>query len=208
MIEKRTMWLMENSLDVKQIVALFDMEKKQVVCYQYCNDDGTCDEDYDWTHVFDGETFYNTEADAKEAQQRKYDEAREKMKTCMALIKELDRIEATDDFDFKREDYLGGYANDVSKSEYCINRRRKAEKEASLLTTIARTHFFNVAGQTINLDEVVRIMWHKDEEATLVMRDGTKVKTYTEAEYAVVVDMYGSNRSDRYMTKPYDRDDS
>ena len=40
MIEKRTMWLMESSLNVKQIVALFDMEKKQVVCYQYCNDDG------------------------------------------------------------------------------------------------------------------------------------------------------------------------
>ena len=206
MIEKRTMWLMESSLNVKQIVALFDMEKKQVVCYQYCNDDGTCDEDYDWTHVFDGETFYNTEADAKEAQQRKYNEAREKMKTCKALIKELEQVQATDDFDFKREDYLGGYANDVSKSEYWINRRRKAEKEVSLLTTIARTHFFNVAGQTINLDEVVRIMWHKEEEATLVMRDGTKVKTYTEAEYAVVVDMYGSNQSDRHMTKPYGND--
>jgi hypothetical protein len=60
-----------------------------------------------------------------------------------------------------------------------------------------------VAGQTINLDEVVRIMWHEKEEATLVMRDGTKVKTNTEAEYAVVVDMYGSNRSDMYMTNPY-----
>ena len=206
MIEKRTMWLMENSLKVKQIVALFDIEKKKVVCYQYCNDDGTCDEDYDWTHVFDGETFYNTEADAKEAQQRKYDEAREKMKTCKALIEELDKIEATDDFDFKRKDYLGGYACDVSESDYWSRRRQKAEKEASLLTTIARTHFFNVAGQTINLDEVVRIMWHEEEEATLVMRDGTKVKTYTEAEYAVVVDMYGSNRSDQYIMKTYGND--
>lgn len=205
MIEKRTMWLMESSLIVKQIVALFDMEKKQVVCYQYCNDDGTCDEEDDWMHVYEGETFYNTEADAKEAQQRKYDEAREKMKTCMALIKELDLIEVTDDFVFNREDYLGGYARNRAESDYWENRRKNAEKEASLLTTIARTHFFNVAGQTINLDEVVSIMWHR-EEATLVMRDGTKVKTYTEAEYAVVVDMYGSNRSDRYMTKPYSKD--
>ena len=206
MIEKRTMWLMESSLDVKQIVALFDMEKKQVVCYQYCNDDGTCDEDDDWMHVYEGETFYNTEADAKEAQQRRYDEAREKMKTCKALIEELDRIEPTDDFNFKREDYLDCHADDRSESDYWRNRRQNAEKEASLLTTIARTHFFNVAGQTINLDEVVRIMWHKDEEATLIMRDGTKVKTCTEAEYAVVVDMYGSNRSDRYMTKLYGND--
>ena len=206
MIEKRTMWLMESSLDVKQIVALFDMEKKQVVCYRECYDDGTCDEHDDWSCVYDGDSFYNTEADAKEAQQRRYDEAREKMKTCKALIEELDRIEATDDFDFNREDYLGCHADNRSESDYWSKRRQNAEKEASLLTTIARTHFFNVAGQTINLDEVVRIMWHKEEEATLVMRDGTKVKTYTEAEYAVVVDMYGSNRSDRYMTKLYGND--
>ena len=203
-IEKRTMWLMESSLEVSQIVALFDMEKKQVVCYRYCNDDGTCDEDDDWMHVYEGETFYNTEADAKEAQQRRYDEAREKMKTCRALIEELDKIEATDDFDFKREDYLGYYAQ--PESAYWHKRRTNAEKEAGLLTTIARTHFFNVAGQTINLDEVVRVLWHEDEEATLVMRDGTKVKTYTEAEFAVVVDMYGSNRSDRYVTKLYGND--
>ena len=196
------MWLMECSLNVRQIVALFDMEKKQVVCYQYCNDDGTYDEDDGWSHVYEGETFYNTEADAKEAQQRKYDETREKMKTCLALIKELERVEATDDFDFKREDYLGRYAHAKEESDYWAVRRRNSEEEASLLTTIARTHFFNVAGQTINLDEVVRILWHEEhdeESATLVMRDGTKVKTYTKAEYDVVVDMYGSNRSGRYM---------
>lgn len=202
MIEKRTMWLMECSLNVRQIVALFDMEKKQVVCYKYCNEDGTCDDDDDWSRVYEGETFYNTEADAKEAQQRKYDETREKMKTCLALIKELDRIEATDDFDFKREDFLGRYAHAKEEGDYWVVRRKNAEEEASLLATIARTHFFNVAGQTINLDEVVRILWHENEEAeeaTLVMRDGTKVKTYTKAEYDVVVDMYGSNRSGRYM---------
>ena len=196
------MWLMECSLNVRQIVALFDMEKKQVVCYQYCNDDSTYDEDDGWSHVYEGETFYNTEADAKEAQQRKYDETREKMKTCLALITELDRIEATDDFDFKREDYLGRYAHAKEESDYWAVRRRNSEEEASLLATIARTHFFNVAGQTINLDEVVCILWHENEEAeeaTLVMRDGTKVKTYTKAEYDVVVDMYGSNRSGRYM---------
>ena len=199
MIEKRTMWLMETTLCVKQIVALFDVEKKQVVCYQYVNDDGTTDEDDDWMHVYEGETFYNTEADAKEAQRRKYVEAREKMKTCMALIKELDCIEVTDDFDFKREDYLGCHAHDRSESDYWEKCRKNAEKEAGLFNTIARSRHFNVAGQTIDIDEVVRVMWHKNAEATLVMRDGTKVKTYSEPEYNVVVGMFGSNRSDRYM---------
>ena len=202
MIEKRTMWLIESSLGMKQIVALFDMGKHKVVCYRYCNEDGTCDEDDDWVRVYDGDSFYNTESDAKEAQQRRYDEAREKMKTCKELIKELDRIHSTDDFAFSREDYLGDYATDEEeRDDYWTKRRQKAEKELSLMITIARSRFFNVSGQTINLDEVVRIMWHKEEEATLVMRDGTKVRTSTEAEYAVVVDLYGDNRSGKCMTK-------
>ena len=206
MIEKRTMWLMESSLNVKQIVALFDMEKKQVVCYQYCNDDGTCDEDDDWMHVYEGETFYNTEAEAKETRLRKIDELKAKMKTCLDFIQEMDRINPSEDFEFKREDYLGRYAHDRSESDYWEKRRKNAEKEAGLFNTIARSRHFNVAGQTIDIDEVVRVLWHENAEATLVMRDGTKVKTYSEPEYNVVVGMFGSNRSDRYMTKHYGND--
>ena len=206
MIEKRTMWLMETTLCVKQIVALFDVEKKQVVCYQYVNEDGTTDEDDDWMHVYEGETFYNTEAEAKETRLRKIDELKEKMKTCLAIIQEIDRINPSEDFEFKREDYLGHHAHDRSESEYWEKRRKNAEKEAGLFNTIARSRHFNVAGQTIDIDEVVRVLWHENAEATLVMRDGTKVKTYSEPEYNVVVGMFGSNRSDRYMTKPYGND--
>ena len=206
MIEKRTMWLMETTLCVKQIVALFDVEKKQVVCYQYVNEDGTTDEDDDWMHVYEGETFYNTEAEAKETRLRKIDELKEKMKTCLAIIQEIDRINPSEDFEFKREDYLGCHAHDRSESDYWEKRRKNAEKEAGLFNTIARSRHFNVAGQTIDIDEVVRVLWHENAEATLVMRDGTKVKTYSEPEYNVVVGMFGSNRSDRYMTKPYVND--
>ena len=199
---------METTLSVKQIVALFDVEKKQVVCYQYVNEDGTTDEDDDWMHVYEGETFYNTEAEAKETRLRKIDELKAKMKTCLDFIQEMDRINPSEDFEFKREDYLGRYAHDRSESDYWEKRRKNAEKEAGLFNTIARSRHFNVAGQTIDIDEVVRVLWHENAEATLVMRDGTKVKTYSEPEYNVVVGMFGSNRSDRYMKKPYDRDDS
>ena len=206
MIEKRTMWLMETTLSVKQIVALFDVEKKQVVCYQYVNEDGTTDEDDDWMHVYEGETFYNTEAEAKETRLRKIDELKEKMKTCLAIIQEIDHINPSEDFEFNREDYLGRHAHDRSESDYWEKRRKNAEKEAGLFNTIARSRHFNVAGQTIDIDEVVRVLWHENAEATLVMRDGTKVKTYSEPEYNVVVGMFGSNRSDRYMTKPFSND--
>ena len=202
MIEKRTMWLMESSLKVRQIVALFDVEKNEIICYRYRNDDGTTDDDDDWYHVYPGETFYNTEGEAKESLQRKIAELKEKMKTCLSIIKELDCINPSDDFKFKREDYLGHYAHDKSESDFWERRRKNAEKESGLLNSIARSRHFNVAGETINIDEVVRVLWHDNddnEKATLVMRDGHKVRTYSEPEYNVVVGMFGSNRSDRYI---------
>lgn len=199
MIEKRTMWLLESSLILRQVVALFDLEKKQVVCYRYVGEDGDIDEDQDWSSLDEGDTFYNTEGEAKEARLRRIDDAKGKMKTCLSLIKELDNIAVSDDFDFKRKDYLGIHAKERDEDNYWEKRRKLAEEKVGMLVTIARRHFFNVAGQTINLDEVVRVLWGEGDDATLVMRDGTKVRTYSEAEIGVVVDMFGSNGSGRYI---------
>ena len=97
---------------------------------------------------------------------------------------------------------LGHYAHDKSESDFWEKRRKNAEKESGLFNSIARSRHFNVAGETINIDEVVRVLWHDNddnEKATLVMRDGHKVRTYSEPEYNVVVGMFGSNRSDRVI---------
>ena len=201
MIEKRTMWLVENSLEIRQVVALYDIEKKEVVCEHYAPEEDE-EEDGDWYQVIEGEQFFNTEQEAREHRKIRIEEAREKMKTCLALIHELDKLETADDFMFKKSDYLGNHAEDQSEEEYWRKRREKYEKTSSLFATIARSRHFNVAGQTINIDEVVRVKWHDKESATLVMRDGTNITTYTAAEFDVVEGMFGSNRSNRYKTRP------
>jgi hypothetical protein len=109
------------------------------------------------------------------------------------FIEEMDRID-TDYFKFKKEDYLGRYAKDDDPS-WVRKERNEYRDEASLLNSIARSRHFNVNGETINIDEVVRVLWHKESQATLVMRDGHKVMTNNKAEYNVVIDMFGSNRS-------------
>jgi hypothetical protein len=111
------------------------------------------------------------------------------------FIEEMDRIDS-DYFKFDKKEYLGRYANDDTPN-WVRRERNEYRAEASLLNSIARSRHFNLNGETINIDEVVRVMWHKEDKATLVMRDGHEVTTCSEAEHTIVVDMFGSNRSEK-----------
>jgi hypothetical protein len=196
MIEKRTMTVVESSHKVAPILAMYDTEKQEVVCYKYAsenedeNDDG-------WYHNYPREKYFNTIQEAREYIAKRQEYLRGKFNEVLDFIEEMDRID-TDYFKFKKEDYLGRYAKDDDQS-WIRRERNEYRDEASLLTSIARSRHFNVNGETINIDEVVRVLWHKESQATLVMRDGHKVMTNNKAEYTVVIDMFGSNRSDRVV---------
>ena len=195
MIERRTMWLVECSLNMHQVEALYDLKKNEVVCEHYSGDD--YDGDDDWYKVQNGERFFNTEQEAREYRALRIEEAREKMNTCMALIEELDRLEPADDFQFERKDYLGGYATSDGRHGYYYEQYKKYEKEASLLATIARSRHFNANGRTILIDEVIGVRWYKDK-ATLVLRGGDSITTISKEEFEIVELMFGSNRSGMY----------
>ena len=192
MIEKRTMWIVERNLHIHQVDALYDLDKREVIAEHYSGDG--CDDD-DWYHALEGERFFNTEQEAREHRAIRIEEAREKMKTCMALIEELDELEPAEDFEFEQKDYLGGYADRGSRHGYYFEMYQKYEKKASLLSSIARSRHFNVNGETVNIDEVVRILWHPDNQASLVLRDGKKIITNNDIEFSIVTEMFGSNRS-------------
>ena len=193
MIEKRTMTVVESSHKVAPILAMYDTEKQEVVCYKYAyenedeNDDG-------WYPKYPREKYFNTTQEAREYIAKRQEYLRGKFNEVLDFIEEMDRID-TDYFKFKKEDYLGRYAKDDEPS-WLRRERNEYRDEASLLTSIARSRHFNVNGETINIDEVVRVIWYKESRAVLVMRDGHKVMTNKKAEYNVVIDMFGSNRSD------------
>jgi hypothetical protein len=192
MIEKRTMTVVESSHKVAPILAMYDTEKQEVVCYKYAyeNEDENDDE---WFRNYPREKYFNTIQEAREYIAKRQEYLRGKFNEVLDFIEEMDRID-TDYFKFKKEDYLGRYAKDDDPS-WVRKERNEYRDEASLLTSIARSRHFNVNGETINIDEVVRVLWHKESQATLVMRDGHKVMTNNKAEYNVVIDMFGSNRS-------------
>lgn len=192
MIEKRTMVVAESSHKVEPILAMYDTEKNEVVCYKYASENEDKNDDV-WYPKYPREKYFNTIQEAREYIANRQEYLRGKFNEVLDFIEEMDRID-TDYFEFKKEDYLGRYAKDDDQS--CIRRARNEYRdEASLLTSIARSRHFNVNGETINIDEVVRVIWYKESRAVLVMRDGHKVMTNNKAEYNVVIDMFGSNRS-------------
>ena len=194
MIEKRIMAVAESSHRVAPILAMYDTEKQEVVCYQYAfeNED---DNDGEWYHQYPNEKYFNTLQEANEYISKRQEYLRSKFSEVREFIDEMERVES-DYFKFDKEEYLGKYAKNDTTS--WVKRERDAYRaEASLLNSIARSRHFNLNGETINIDEVVRILWRKEDKATLVMRDGHEVTTSSKVEYTVVVDMFGSNRSEK-----------
>jgi hypothetical protein len=65
MIEKRTMAVVESSHRVAPILAMYDTEKQEVVCYQYAfeNEENNDDE---WYHAYENERYFNTLQEANE----------------------------------------------------------------------------------------------------------------------------------------------
>lgn len=193
-VEKRTMWLVETGLCLKQVIALYDTEEGKVLVNQYASEDG--EEDTEWFSPYKGEMFFNTESDAREYRQKRYEEVRAKAKACLELVNELRSIESQEDFEWNQEDFLGVFARNRNETDWRRKERERVKEEVSLLASIARSRHFNVNGQTINIDEVGRLEWHSGQTVTLYYcNDIHKVTTRTEAEYNVVVYMFGSNRS-------------
>ena len=192
-VEKRTMWLVERGLCLKQVIALYDCDKGRVLVNQYANEVG--EEDTEWYTPYEGEMFFNTESDAREYRQMRYKEVREKAKACLDLVNELRNIESQDDFEWSREDFLGVFGKDRDEADWRRKQRELANAKVSLLASIARSHHFNVNGHTINIDKVDGLEWHSNRTVTLYSECESLVTTRTDAEYEVVELMFGSNRS-------------
>lgn len=195
------MAIVEASHKVRTITAIYDTDKKEIICYTYIPEEGENREDYDWYYPRKRERFFDTVQEARLYVEQHQNELRAQFATVKAFLEEMNCADK-EHFGFKEEEYLGEGMTLINKSlgvDYWENEWRNESKKSSLLTSIARSRHFNVNGETINIDLVCRVEWLKDNRAILVMQDGHKVYTYSKTEYNVVVQMFGSNRSDRII---------
>ena len=98
------MWLVEASLAIKEIVAMYDEVNDIVYCYVYKDDfnEESPQRIGEWYPPYNHETFYKTEGAAIDYRNAKREEFKEMMPKVKAFIERMDNVESTDDFKFEK----------------------------------------------------------------------------------------------------------
>ena len=212
MIEKRTMWYvdMEYPNYKEQSVTVFmNTETNEVEVYDLGDQECYIPDDQD--------RFYNTQDEAVQALSRRRDEIREMMPKVKEFVEMMDNMSSTDDFNFKAEEYLGSYRAKFKRWSYEDDYNNMTAKYSRLLL-VARNGVMNVNADTFKVSDIQRIEWNnvktiKDgeekvrEAATVVLKDGRKIRTRHKAEYALIEDLFGDNMSNRIYTVKENEDD-
>lgn len=196
------MWILKKDLRVKRISAIYDKSEKKVITYHYIFPGEDGEENPLWYNPEEDETFYATEQEALKAQRERQGYLKSKFEEVKAFINLMDDIESTDDFKFKKTDYLPRYiAEPWERVSY-----KELEDKYDTLTQYARTGMLNINGDSFRKEDVVRIEWTEKtvvkqgeklskDIARLVLKDGKKVETFSDEEYDLVTDIFGVNQS-------------
>lgn len=213
------MWLVEACLAIKEIIAMYDEVKDIVYCYVYKEDfnEESPKSIGEWYTPYDHETFYKTYGEAIDYRNAKREEFKEMMPKVKAFIKRMDKVESTDDFEFEKEDYLGDYASE--QRSWWEHRYDELEKQYRRIMLVVKNGMMNINANTFKLSEVERVEWNnvkymKDDKkrtkaaATVVLKDGRKIRTRQEEEYTVVQAFFGENLSNCvYIVKEESEDE-
>lgn len=200
MIEKRTMWLID--LDFPHIkeyctTVYMNTETNAVEFYE---EDGDCFKPSDSTH------FYNTQFEALAALNERRQEIRNMMPKVKDFIEMMEGVYSNNDFKYSKEDYLGSYAH-LKRWSYEEDYNNLHSQYRRLLLVV-HNGVMNVNAETFKVSEIDRIEWNKvnttkdgkEEEyraATIILKDGHKIRTRKPSEYAVIEDLFGDNMSNR-----------
>ena len=218
-MEIKKMWLVEASLAIKEIVAMYDEVKDIVYCYVYKDDfnEESPRSIGEWYPPYNHETFYKTEGAAIDYRNAKREEFKEMMPKVKAFIERMENVESTDDFKFEKEDYLGDYAS--GRDNWWERQYDEMKAKYRRIMLVVKNGMMNINADSFKLAEVVRVEWNnvkymKDgkqktkEAATVVLKDGRKIRTRHEAEYEVVKAFFGENLSNRiYNVKEESEDE-
>ena len=202
------MWLIDNSLKISETMAIYDPINKKVVTYYYIHDGKEPDEeDIEWYQPYKNELFCETEVEAISIQNAKVRELRAKMKEVKEFLEYMDDVYSNDNFHFEESDFLPKkYTDDFWEGQY-----KEYKFKYCAVRQVARTGMLNINAESFKVGDVVRIKWNtkknidggtvRDKEtATLVLKDGKEVETYSRNEYDLVKDIYGENNSGRTFT--------
>lgn len=185
MIEQRTMFVVETSHNISEVLAMYDTDKKEVLYYE---------QEGDVYKPFENEKYFATRQQAEDYRTKHQAELRAKFPEILAFVEEMDDVEK-DFFDFDQKEFFGRYARfgryHTSWHDEYVDERKKA----NILCECVRTGYLNINAISFRPQDVEYIKWY-DEKAELHLKDSdTTIETANEDEYDLITDIFGSNRS-------------
>jgi len=162
----------------------------------------------------EGMTFYDTKEQVEEAQKVEV----EIVKAAMPKVRKfLERMKYMNEdgpvLKFKREEYLGSYAEDRSSGYY--EEWQQEQDYAGRLETFIRSRMLNIDSQMVPVADVKNIQWYlkeggdeyedSDIQAELTMKDGTQLKTQSAQDARLCIFIFGRNQG-QYFIGDFDYD--
>ena len=207
-------WMVSYSLEIHEVFVFCDKDEKGTV-RRYTHKDRTNKTDDPWEHFWNDpeefDKFFETEGDAVNYRNELRVALKAKMPEVLKFIKQMSDIEPSEDFDFKREDYLAWYSDTDKDDDY------EAYKEMRTMYYIVRNALrlgmLNINAESVKIDEIVGIRWNEERykngvksggrkrTATLVLKDKHEVTTRTDMERKIIEDLFGENFSERIFVK-------
>lgn len=211
MIELRNMWIVEINLEIQPIVAIYDLDKNEVVAYRYASKKDFGGFNYD-PKRHKRERYFNTEGEAVDYRNEKVAYLKEMMPKVKEFACDMSCIDNDSEFlPHKNADY-GWPDNDDNKYGYYEDYTNQLNR-CRLILSAWRTGMLNLNAETVRISDVKRIEWNehrwKGEDdytnsfktATLHLADGRTITTHKKFEHAAVEDIFGGNFSGRIYVK-------
>ena len=187
MIEQRTMFVVESTHNVREILAMYDTEKNEVICYRYTDDT-------EWFGVYNNERYFATKQQADDYVANRQEQLRAKFKEVKAFIKEMYEVDK-ELFNYKEDDFFGHFASfeDHHTDWYkdYINATKKAKKYLDCI----RTGYLNINANSFRPEDVKYIKWYNGK-AKLYLKSDEMFETHDSKEFEMIEEIFGVNRSD------------
>lgn len=199
MIETVKNWIVESTLDVREIESFCDSETRKVLFYRYPSQD---DDGGVYTPGKE-DRFFNTEDAARAFVAERLVYLKDMSVTVFNII---DEIKWIDDkvCNFDRTEFLETVSD--HSGSYYMEKSKKYSAICRILKQFIQTGMLMVNSFTFSKDEVKRVKWYNDDHALLVLKDDSTVMTRTAAEYELVCTVFGDNISGMVYTASFGED--
>ena len=188
MIEQRTMFAVESSHNIIEILAQYDTEKHEVICYYDINDES-------WYGRLDGERYFATRQQAEDYRTNRQAQLRAKFAEVKEFVEEMDNI-SPEFFNFDEKEFFGDCAT-LGRASNCnwYKEYKAADKQRDILIFCLRKGYLNINGISFRLEDVDHIEWYSSKAEIYLIDSGRIVNTADEDEFELIQLIFGRNLS-------------